>query len=182
MTRQRIILTLSALLWVGISAALIFGVEQSSERKFDAEDKLFYGSTSWDFDATINQSVNALLKSEGMSLNAAYTIHITDSNCICQYTAKAHKKDVVASSELKDSTNIEISFDTLPDDMKRLIASTPAVITTRKDGQVAYLGPYGTGLGCLPSASTVSPYIGSEGVKGMGVAIPFDATGCYCNK
>ena len=76
MTRQRIILTLSALLWVGISAALIFGVEQSSERKFDAEDKLFYGSISWDFDATINQTVKALLIREGLSLNSAYTLSL----------------------------------------------------------------------------------------------------------
>ena len=119
------------------------------------------------------------IKNELIQLNAEsgpLLVHIFDPKCRCNLVAKAHVESVKRLGESQLYQNIEINIEDHPK-WVQLIPSTPAVIAIR-DQEITYLGPYSTGISCLPGEGLIEPYINQQNQPPL---IKTDGYGCYCN-
>jgi hypothetical protein len=62
--------------------------------------------------------------------------------------------------------------------LSSILTSTPAIAVFDDLGNLSYLGPYSTGIGCLSGNGTVEPYLDVKST--MGAIVPLESTGCYC--
>lgn len=123
----------------------------------------------------IEDIIQREIKSEIKS-NPALLVHLYEPKCRCNLVAKAHIESVKKLGESQLFENIEINIKESPQ-WAKLIPSTPAVIAI-KNNEIVYLGPYSTGISCLPGEGLIEPFIKQ---KDQPPLIKTDGYGCYCN-
>jgi hypothetical protein len=162
-------------LWLMISLIGLFYASKSIEKPFDPTYALYYAAIQPDFDSQIN---NMLFGALHASLNNV-VVHITSkSDCLCQLTASRHIKSVKDAVETMGKKNETVYIENIRG-LSNILTSTPAIAVFDAQGNLSYLGPYSTGIGCLSSNGTVEPYLASKNT--FGAIIPLESTGCYCH-
>jgi len=163
------------ILWgvVAIFAALQIGNTQLTE--FDPDLKFSEQISDINYDL---EFVGLLAPYIGKE--KAHIIHFEQGDCMCEWVAKSHKHKIDALGKMQGMPSITINLD-VHTKFKELIPSTPSVAVIF-NGQLRFLGPYSTGLGCLNSNGPVNEVLAyANRSMFANPVIIADAQGCYCN-
>jgi hypothetical protein len=162
-------------LWLIIATVGLLFTSKSTEKPFDPNGALYLASNKPDFDSQVNRLLYGVLHT---SLNNV-VVHITsNNNCLCQLTATRHIKSVKDAAEYIGKRNETVYIENIQG-LSNILTSTPAVAVFDDLGNLSYLGPYSTGIGCLSGNGTVEPYLDVKST--LGAIVPLESTGCYCN-
>lgn len=170
----------NALLFVVIPVWLIaiiwglFFASKSIETPFDFSGALYRASAQPLFDNEFSSLIfNALDK----ELSNAVIHIVSEDDCLCQLVASRHIQEVKEKAAGLGKTNITVNIKDILG-LNAILSSTPAIAIFDDKGNLAYLGPYSTGIGCVSGNGTVEPYLDSKAT--LGAIMPLEATGCYC--
>lgn len=160
-------------MWLGCTFFLAAYFIQSRLVPFDPQGQLM----------EVNQdklSASLLFSNQDISLEGKGTlIHIWSSDCRCNTLALGHKRDVSKQAESDNFHVLDVELDDIPG--SSIIPSTPAVALIDSQGQLAYFGPYSTGLGCGESSGLIEVALNNLRHGFNPGLIVYEAKGCYCN-
>jgi hypothetical protein len=173
-SRKNALLVIIIPLWLVLALIGLLFASKSIEKPFDPTGALYYASNKPDFDSQVNSMLYGALH---VPLNNV-VVHITShSDCLCQLTASRHIKSVKDAVEYIGKRNETVYIENIKD-LSNMLTSTPAIAVFDEQGNLSYLGPYSTGIGCLSSNGTVEPYLDTKST--WGAIVPLESTGCYC--
>ncbi|MFT6267397.1 MAG: hypothetical protein ACJAVV_000194 [Alphaproteobacteria bacterium] len=160
-------------LWFMIALIGLFFASKNTEKPFDPAGILYYASNKSDFDLHVNSILFGALNTP---LNNV-VVHITrSSDCLCQLTATRHIKSVKDTVKYIGKRNVTIYIENIKG-LSNILTSTPAVAVFDAQGDLSYLDPYSTGIGCLSGNGSVEPYLDTKST--LGAIVPLESTGCY---
>lgn len=173
--RKQVLMMVVISLWVISVIVGLFFASKSTEVPFDFSGSLYSASTQPNFDSDFS-----LLISAATNTPLAQTVvhFVSENSCLCQLVASRHINEVKDQATSFGKTNITVNIEDIPG-LNDIMNSTPAIAIFDDEGNLAYLGPYSTGIGCFAGNGTVEPYLDSN--ADLGAIIPLEATGCYCN-
>jgi hypothetical protein len=163
-------------LWVTSVIVGLFFASKSTEVPFDFSGSLYSASTQPNFDSDFSLLISAVTNTP----LAQTVVHfLSEDSCLCQLVASRHINEVKNQATGFGMTNITVNIEDIPE-LSDILNSTPAIAIFDYEGNLAYLGPYSTGIGCFSGNGTVEGYLDSK--ADLGAIIPLEVTGCYCNK
>ncbi len=153
---------------------LYFGIKDI--RSFDPDGKLHFASTDLNYDTVTKQVFNATF-----SELKGVAFHIQDQSCSCSSFSKEHirsldikfEKAGFSTKKLTPSSHREIVS---------LFPSLPALAIFDENAELAYLGPYSSGLFCSKNSSLIETIVDSIiSNSHLGSLVISDSSGCYCD-
>lgn len=142
---------------------------------FDHQGLLVEQMRELSFDQAIEQQFAAHY---GDLSNQAF--HISQSGCFCQQVAQPHISSV--SKVLTEHAFNNRSLLLKPEHfLLEHLPSTPAIVVFNQTGQLAFFGPYSTGLLCSTGNGFIERQISQfNRQQYYGATVISDAKGCYC--
>ena len=173
--REKLVVYFVLPIWSALILAGLLFYSSSSLKPFDPEGRLYSIANTSDFDLTFSAKISKALGTSTKNM----VVHMYDDfTCICQLASSAHIAAVKSLVTDAGKSNVAVNMSDFPS-LADIVPSVPSVAIFDGDGQLSYLGPYSTGIGCFTGNGTVEPYI--DTTTTIGAVIPFDANGCYCN-
>ncbi|MCP3428063.1 DUF6436 domain-containing protein [Opacimonas viscosa] len=160
--------------WIGIFIVSLMFTQESLLTDFDPHQKIHMASMSVAFEKDFTLEVNRILEQDTTNL----VLHLgTSDNCFCELLARQH---VTETAEYVKNNHLQYQELLLDKHLSLLtfISSVPAIAIFDAHGDLAYLGPYSAGLGCLTDISYSERYLVNPPLHGPVIAT--ETKGCYC--
>ncbi|MFT4789297.1 MAG: hypothetical protein ACI95X_002131 [Paraglaciecola sp.] len=153
-----------------------FFASKSTEVSFDLSGALYRIYTQPKFESDFSLLISAAIDT---SLAQTLVHFVSEDSCLYQLVAIRHIHEVKHQATNVGKTNMTVNIEDIPR-LNDIFNRTPAIAIFDDEGNLAYLGPYSTGIGCFSGNNTFEPYLDSK--ANLRAMIPLEATGCYCNK
>ncbi|MCC2618145.1 DUF6436 domain-containing protein [Aestuariibacter halophilus] len=161
--------------WVALFVVGLNVVASDRLRPFDPEEQLSMASITPGFDQHIAQGFSQQFGDVRGTL-----FHLQTDNCNCNSSNRSHQGSLNALVANKGFRSVAISPEQLPEAAHALTAA-PALIVFDQQGELAYLGPYASGLSCGTATSLVDTLVKQiADNQHLGSAVITEAQGCYC--
>lgn len=173
-TAKSLLTGLGVCLWVaGSMAALIYDANRRLI-EFDPDGALLYASMSGNFDQAIK---TAFSQFRGDLTNQVF--HIQAQDCSCNLANNRHVAEIDEQISRLGLQSHKINAASLVT-ANLPLSAFPAVVAFNGQGELAYLGPYSSGLFCAGGNRLLDKYL-----PGLSEAAEFpivitDSQGCYC--
>lgn len=145
----------------------------------------FVGQKLVDFDPQGNlleletdQLMTSYSQQSGVMLNNVKktVVHLSASNCSCNQYTKKHQAQID-----KQAIDADFTINHLEVADSSLVPSVPAIMVLDEQGELLYLGPYGTGFACSSTSGLVETVLNNFSAGYKSNLIVSQAQGCYCN-
>lgn len=160
--------------WIGIFIISLMYANAGLLKEFDPHQRIQMASMTVAFE----KELAALVRTETGQDTKNLVLHLgTTKHCFCELLASQH---IAQTADF--ATNRDLQYrELMLDEHKNLLAfirSVPALAVFDAQGELAYLGPYSTGLGCLTNISYSEQYLQAPPLHGP--VIITETQGCYC--
>lgn len=170
-------LTVFVFIWASLVLALLMGFIKIQQKSFDPNNLLFNAALSHTFDEMFANEIKQHLQN-----TKNLVVHFSsDDACACQLRSSLHVKQIEESVLALHKVNQQWNISHWPID-RRFVPSYPAIAIFDQQGQLTYLGPYSSGLGCNNSNSQIDNYLSVDHRNTPAGIVNTDSIGCYCQR
>lgn len=177
LNKSRFFNYLAVTLWFVIVMSTVVSFSVKKVVAFDPYGDLIFESSSQDFDERVVKIL------DDMGIEPGSMVHIESGrDCMCDELTRKYRDELYESLEKEGFTLSKVKLNE-DNPLRKMIISTPAVITYGHDGKLKYLGPYATGLGCFTGTSNVDSILDASILESApGAMVNVDNIGCYCQE
>lgn len=119
----------------------------------------------------------SIIKQLGFSIDKK-VFHYYQSGCACHLLGTLHRKSVEDLAVAYGYENVFVDLSLYPE-LSGFVPSVPSVSVFNANQQLAFIGPYSSGLFCGAGKGLVEGFIKSSFLY-YGSVVVSDASGCYC--
>ena len=160
--------------WIGIFIISLMYANAGLLKEFDPHQRIQMASMTVVFEKEFATAVRNLTGQDAKNL----VLHLgTSKHCFCEFLASQHIAQTAELANMKDLQYRKLKLDE-HENLLAFISSVPALAIFDTQGELAYLGPYSAGLGCLTNTSYSDQYFLTR--PQYGPVIITDTQGCYC--
>ena len=160
--------------WIGMFMLSLMYANGGRLKEFDPHQRIKMASMTVIFEKDFATAVRTVVGQDTNNL----VLHLgTKKQCFCEFLASQHIAQTAELANIKNLQYRKLMLDE-HENLLAFISSVPALAVFDAQGELAYLGPYSTGLGCLTNISYSEQYLLAPPQEGP--VIITETQGCYC--